>query len=308
VGDTGFVGSNLVLHGVFTQTAHSINVSKMYYSQPDILIYAGVTGTKWYANSHPEKDIKVIESAILNIQKIRPQTLILISTVDVYDAVNGVNEDSKITVSNLCHYGRHRQMLESWVRKNIKNYYILRLPAIYGANLRKNFIYDIIHFVPQLLKKDFYKEIMKEIPIQNYYQMNQDGDYVLRHLSLAEYLYLRERFKSIQNNSLKFTNSKSMYQFYNLEWLWLDIHKILNYEIKEMNIVTEPILASEAFKYVYGKNFDCHYAPRICYNIQTKYAEIMGGYQNYLYSKDYVLKDIKKFVKGFGWREDNLRI
>ncbi len=301
VGDTGFVGSNLSKHNYFTKTAHSTNVSNMYAARPDVLIYAGVTGTKWYANCHPQEDMAVIDAAIQNISKIAAKKLVLISTVDIYDCLSGVDENSVIDPNSLCTYGKHRYILENWVKENVSDYNIVRLPAIYGDNLKKNFLFDMIHFVPHILKKDFYDQISNEISIKEFYIQNRDGNYILKSLSVTEYLNLRKRFKAIHSNAMLFTNSESRYQFYNLGWLWEDIGKIVNNEIHEINIVTEPVSAAEVFRYVYSENFENHNAAQICYDIRTKYCRIMKGRHGYLYGKDYILEDIKQFVDAYSW-------
>lgn len=45
VGYTGFVGSNLCRSASFDFLANSKNVQQLYGVKPDVLIYAGVTGT-----------------------------------------------------------------------------------------------------------------------------------------------------------------------------------------------------------------------------------------------------------------------
>lgn len=301
VGDTGFVGSNLLKHNSFTQTAHSTNVTNMYAARPDVLIYAGVTGTKWYANGHPKEDMAVIDAAIKNIREIAARKLVLISTVDIYDCLSGVDESRLIDPNNLCIYGKHRYMLETWVRENVSDYNIIRLPAIYGNHLKKNFLFDMIHFVPHVLKREFYEQISCEMSVKEFYEQNQEGDYILKSLSATEYLDLRARFRAIHSNSMLFTNSESKYQFYNLRWLWEEIVRAVNYGIREINIVTEPVSAAEVFNYVYGESFENHAVSQICYDIRTKYCEIMGGRCGYLYDKKCILEDIKRFVDEYPW-------
>ena len=78
VGSTGFVGSNLMKQGVFDRVYHSIDIEDAYETHPDILIYAGVTGTKFWANKFPDKDRIVIEQAIKNIERIGARKLALL--------------------------------------------------------------------------------------------------------------------------------------------------------------------------------------------------------------------------------------
>jgi len=70
---------------------------------------------------------------------------VLISTVDVYSNIIGVDEDTPIDVSDHHAYGKHRFYLEEFVRNTFKKVNIVRLPGLFGKGLKKNAIYDLIH-------------------------------------------------------------------------------------------------------------------------------------------------------------------
>ena len=74
------------------------------------------------------------------------------------------NEDYISNVNNLHTYGKNRFLLEKWVEQNVKDYHIVRLPAIYGNNLKKNYIYDLISPVPKFLEIEDYINVEKEFP------------------------------------------------------------------------------------------------------------------------------------------------
>ncbi len=63
-----------------------------YGTAPDLLIYAGLRAEKYLANHAPEKELELIMQAEENKAKIKPKRLVLISTIDVFPAPNGVNE------------------------------------------------------------------------------------------------------------------------------------------------------------------------------------------------------------------------
>ena len=168
VGYTGFVGSNLYararnrIKGVY----NSQNVEKAYGLEPEILIYAGVRAEKYLANSAPERDLELILEAEKNISAINPQRLVLISTIDVYQNPVGVDESDSVLsggkggVGNgIQPYGLNRYYLEAWARKNFPDALIVRLPGLYGFNIKKNFIYDYITVIPYMLKKEKYQEL-----------------------------------------------------------------------------------------------------------------------------------------------------
>ena len=63
VGYTGFVGSNLNKEFDFTNVYNSKNIVEAYGTQPDLLIYAGVSAEKFLANQYPQKDFEIVEAA-----------------------------------------------------------------------------------------------------------------------------------------------------------------------------------------------------------------------------------------------------
>lgn len=155
VGYTGFVGSNICMQaGSYIEGLYnSKNIESAYKTNPDILIYAGLRAEKFLANTYPDKDKLLIEEAKQNIKEINPKKLILISTIDVFKEPKNVNEESNINLQGLQPYGYNRYQLELWVRENYPDALIIRLPALFGINLKKNFLYDFINIIPQLLKK-----------------------------------------------------------------------------------------------------------------------------------------------------------
>ena len=108
VGHTGFVGSNLYKSNQFDYCYNSKNISGAFSLKPDILYYAGIPAQKYIANSDPEKDIETIETAMNNISRIKPKSIVLISTIDVYISPRGVDENTVIDHEELEPYGKHR--------------------------------------------------------------------------------------------------------------------------------------------------------------------------------------------------------
>ncbi|WP_417196808.1 RHS repeat domain-containing protein, partial [Akkermansia sp.] len=49
-------------------------------------------------------------------------------------------------------YGKNRYQLECWVRKHFPSSLIVRLPALFANGLKKNFIFDLMHPKPVLVK------------------------------------------------------------------------------------------------------------------------------------------------------------
>lgn len=300
VGYTGFVGSNLNEQYKFDGLYNSENIQEAYGKNPELLVYSGVPAQKFLANKNPEKDFEVIKGAIENIKKINPQKVVLISTIDVYKDTTNVDEDTEIIPEDLQAYGKNRFYLEQWVRENYEDYLIVHLPGLYGKNIKKNFIYDLINVIPSMLKEEKYQELVnKDNYIEKYYEKQENGFYKCIELSNEDKKKLKEYFNNIGFSALNFTDSRGMYQFYNLSYLWEHIQCALKNNIKTLNLATEPITINELYKYIKGKDFINEITNNIPnYNFKTKYDYIYNGKNGYIFDKDFVLEDIKKFVEG----------
>lgn len=299
VGYTGFVGSNLASQEKFDVLYNSSNITEAFGTHPDLLVYAGVKAEKYLANKDPGKDHALIEEAIDNIQKIRPQTLVLISTIDVYKNPVRVDEDTVIDIENLQPYGMNRYLLEKWVEESLVQYLIIRLPGLYGRNLKKNFIYDMLNIIPLMLTETKFNEIVHDSSfISAYYSKQDNGFYKCRDLTKKEMIELREYFESSVFNALSFTDSRAIFQFYNLAFLWKHIQTALMNNIKKLNLATEPVSANELYYYIKGYSFVNELLnPVPYYNFKTKHYSLFNGTGGYIFNKTSVLEDIAKFVK-----------
>ena len=299
VGYTGFVGNNLYASGEFDAGFNSKNIRDAYGLEPELLIYAGLRAEKYLANHFPEKDLLLIKEAEKNLDLIRPQKLVLISTVDVYQKPIGVDEETIIHTEGLHAYGADRFLLEKWVRSHFPDALIVRLPGLFGKNLKKNFIYDIIHRIPFMLKDEKFLEFSIHVPeLALYYERLDNGFYRCRSLNNGEEKRLKDIFQKLGFSALDFTDSRSVFQFYPLSRLWKDICTALAADIRLWNPATEPVSAAEIYRYLTGENFVNEYSVTpVLYDYRTKYAELFGGKDGYIMSKQQVLNEIRIFVE-----------
>ena len=139
VGSTGFVGGNLAAKHAFAAVCHSTDIAAQFGAKPDLCVYAGVPAAMFLANADPDADLAVMAAARENLRQIAPKQLVLISSIAVYADSRGKDEQSPMTPDGLPAYGRNRLQLERWVREDYPNALIVRLPALYGIGLKKNF-------------------------------------------------------------------------------------------------------------------------------------------------------------------------
>lgn len=297
VGYTGFVGSNIYAAGSFDQVYNSKNIEEAYGTNPDLLVYAGLRAEKYLANNAPEKDMELIEQAESNIEKINPKKLVLISTIDVFKVPKNVDENSSIDTVDLHAYGYNRYQLELWVRSKYPDALIIRLPGLFGQNIKKNFIYDFINVIPYMLKEEKFEELVgREPELEDYYDLLDNGFYRVN-VSEENREHLKDVFRNLGFSALNFTDSRSIYQFYNLGNLWSDIKKALSAGLTMWHPATEPVSAREVYEYLTETSFvnELNGTPAD-YDYKTAYAEIFGGHDGYICDKASVLNQIKEFV------------
>ena len=302
VGYTGFVGSNVYASAgnAIDAVYNSKNIEEAFGTNPDILIYAGLRAEKYLANNSPEKDMELIWQAEENITKINPKKLVLISTIDVFKVPKDVDENSVIDTENLHAYGYNRYQLELWVREKYSDALIIRLPGLFGKNIKKNFIYDYINVIPFMLNEVKFNELAaKDTDLIKYYNLQDNGFYKVN-VQEKDRELLKDKFRKLGFSALNFTDSRSRYQFYNLSRLWNDINVALKEGIKLWHPATEPVSAGELYKYLNGEEFvnELGGIP-VDYNYKTLYGEIFAGSNcGYICNKNTVMQEVKSFVKG----------
>lgn len=144
IGSTGFVGSNLARQTSFERLLHSRNIESIRGERFELVVCAGVQARKWWANEHPEEDWAQIQALLDVLATIQADRFILISTVDVYPRPAGVTEATPIEGENHA-YGRHRRAVEEFVEATFPRSQIVRLPGLFGAGLKKNVVFDLLH-------------------------------------------------------------------------------------------------------------------------------------------------------------------
>ena len=302
VGSTGFVGGNLAAKGNFTKQYHSTDVQLGFGQDNDLVVYAGVPAAMFLANADPEADLAVMRAARENIRRLNPRTLVLISSICVYADSRGKTEQDIPEPDGLPAYGSNRLQLERWVREDRPDALIVRLPALYGLGLKKNFLYDLHTITPAMLRPAKYEELAAQSElVRDGYSDAGNGFYKLNGRVDAE--ELRRWFAGNDFNALCFTDSRSRYQYYDLRRLWDDIHAALAAGLTTLNLTTPPVSAAEVYTAVTGKTgFENHLAAQpFDYDLRSSHARLLGGADGYLCSKEQELADIAQFMKE--WRQ-----
>ena len=143
IGHSGYVGSTLSRQARFDSAFRRADIGDIRNRAFDLVVCAGVPAQKWIANRDPDADRGNIESLVAHLDTVTCGTFVLISTVDVFNAPVGVDEDTGIDEHGLHAYGLHRRRLEKFVERRFANRLIVRLPGLVGPGLRKNVVFDL---------------------------------------------------------------------------------------------------------------------------------------------------------------------
>ncbi|MFV0413606.1 MAG: NAD(P)-dependent oxidoreductase [Oscillospiraceae bacterium] len=305
VGYTGFVGGNLAAGHSFDGLYNSRNIAESFGQSNGLVVYSGMPSEKFLANADPAADLEQARTAFQNICRMKPERLVLISTVDVYQTPVAVYEDSPTGAETAPAYGKNRFALETWVRQEFPGALIVRLPGLFGKGLKKNFIYDALTLVPSVLTEQKYIQLAAESPLVGQsYRPGKAGFYRLGELSSSQSEALYAHFSAAAFNSLQFTDSRSVFQFYNLARLWADLERCLKAELLLVNMAVQPTEAGWLYQKVFGGAIENHLPkPPARYDLRTRFAAELGGKDGYLVCAEEVAGEIAAFAES--WKNTN---
>ena len=214
IGHTGFVGSNIISNCSIKfdefYNSKNINTIKDNYN---IILFSGLSGNVGYANINYIEDLKNVNFFINKLTTIKCNKFILISTINVYSNLNSKMMESEILELNdsIDYYGKHRLIFEKFIVENYIDYHILRLPSIYGNNLKKGILFD-------LLNQNYLEGICIEDKLQFYdlLNINEDIQYIcnnnIKILNLvSEPIYVKDIINNIFINYKIINNLQLMY-------------------------------------------------------------------------------------------------
>ncbi|MEP2102686.1 MAG: NAD(P)H-binding protein [Parasphingorhabdus sp.] len=305
IGYTGFVGSNLLRSRSFDRQFNSTNITEIAGDKFDEVICAGVPSVMWAANADPQADTRNLGILVDALRKANIGRLILVSTIGVFDDVSAQYTESNAQYEQHNAYGRNRRQLEVELASSFSDTHIIRLPALFGPGLKKNFLFDILNPEPSFIKPDKFDVLLEAFPDTEAASLQQayayDGDLEMWAYKRADFAnsdvskaligaFTRENFLSTQ-----FTNSESRFQYYNLTKLSDDINTAVQKDVDILNICSAPVQASEIHKFLTGKEFTNTAPPCVREDVRSNHATAFGSDGNYLYEKGEILDDLKRF-------------
>lgn len=104
-------------------------------------------------------------------------------------------------------------------------------------------------------------------------------------------------YDMLKNGTSDFTHKDSIFQFYCLDTIWSDIETALNHNLSLINFATEPVSAHEVAEVCFGIPFEkvTSNTPA-AYDMKTRHASTHGKEGHYLYSKEEIFDQLKRFI------------
>ena len=149
IGHTGFIVNHLIQKMEFNQLFNTQNINTFNNTalNHQNLYLSCLPAKKYLVNQNPQSDIQNINNIINQIKHKSYEKIILISTIDVYCNAPIHSTENFYPEFLIPNYGSNRYFFEILVKKylNYQKLTIIRLPALFGKNIKKNILFDLLN-------------------------------------------------------------------------------------------------------------------------------------------------------------------
>jgi hypothetical protein len=304
IGHTGFVGGNLIRQHGFGATFNRANIESLGDKNFDVTVCAAAPGSMFEANRFPEVDFSQVVGLQSSLEKLTTHRFVLISSIAVLEDFSAGDVETTDQFQKGLAYGRNRRNLEVFALNHFDKPLIVRLPALFGYGLRKNFLFDILNPAPSMLTPTAFEDIKEKAhshqdTLEKVYSWDASK---AMHIIDREALLAEEGGRELEQtlvdlglSATRFTNPQSTFQFYNLSNLWVDICRGIEDDLDILHLCPEPVLAGDIYKLATGSTMPDAGARVHHEDMRTRYANFPNSYTA---NRDEVLRDVGAFLKG----------
>ena len=308
VGHTGFVGNTLKQQFDFTYCFNSSNIDCISSAPAfDLTVCAAAPGSMLEANRNPAQDLAKVEVLMDRLATLHTRRFVLISTIAVLADFPGGPDESTARYESELAYGRNRRALEVFCAGRFTNCLIVRLPALYGAGLKKNFIFDLLNPVPSLIPKARLEELRAGLPAPHFTRLARlylpgslPGFLKLNRDALNacdDRAALEEKLEAAGYSAVRLHNPATTYQYYDMRRLWADIGVAIQAGLTEVHFATEPVAASAIHKALTGLPMPDSEVRIHREDVHTRHAGLWGRSGSYLETADVTLAQLAAFYE-----------
>lgn len=308
LGATGFVGSALLRQTSFDACFNSRNVAEIEGQSFSTLVCAAAPGSMIEANKAPERDLAQIHGLIERLSKVRAERFILISSIAVLSDFAGQHVESTQSFQETLAYGRHRRELEAFIEDHFSDSLIVRLPALFGRGLRKNFIFDLMNPVPSMLRAEKLETLKEGLSpelaglVEELYApdaatglLKLDRERLNRDARRGS---LDEAVKDIGQSATQFHAFQTTYQYYEIDRLWRDIAIASGAGLTHLHCACEPLKAADIHKRLTGRDMPETSARLHSEDMHSEHGALWDSDGPYLFSADATLERLEAFFEG----------
>jgi hypothetical protein len=263
IGHTGFVGSALRRQTGFDACFNSANIADSEGVRFGTLLCAAAPGSMLEANRAPERDKAAIEGLIARLDRVEAERFVLVSSIAVLaDFAAGDDEGTRAFQQELA-YGRHRRALEAFVESRFPGSLIVRLPALFGRGLRKNFLFDLMNPVPSMLTEAKHEALAEALGAERAAWLGAlyTPDAATGMLRLDRPALdadprrggLEHALATLGATALHFHHRDTTYQYYPIDRLWQDIGIALAAGLTHLHLAPEPLTAAAIHRRLTGQ-------------------------------------------------------
>ncbi|WP_372024022.1 NAD-dependent epimerase/dehydratase family protein [Tistrella mobilis] len=305
IGSTGFVGSALRRQHDFEGNYTSRNIASIGEGSWDTVVCAAAPGSMFEANIAPESDARKVEALCNDLRKIRTRRFVLISSIAVLENFAGQDDEDSTRFQQVLAYGRNRRALEVFCLEQFEDCLVVRLPALFGPGLRKNFLFDLMNPMPSMLNEARLATLREGLePSQAAFLdavYHHDPATGMLKLDRAAYDADPRRGEmdaavmALGASATQFHNPETTYQYYDIMRLWQDIGIATQARLKLVHLATEPLRADRIHRRLIGRDMPDTGARLHHEDMRTRHAGLWGRQGGYLQDADEVLNSLASF-------------
>ncbi|MEP1421331.1 MAG: hypothetical protein ABJK59_06145 [Erythrobacter sp.] len=305
LGATGFVGSALLRQTQFDACFNSRTIGDIEGGEFSHLVCAAAPGSMLEANTVPERDRALMSELMERLSKVKAHRFTLISSIAVLSNFAGQDTENTNSFQVDLAYGRHRRELEVFVEEHFDQSLIVRLPALFGHGLRKNFIFDLLNPVPSLLTREKLMGLREGLPVG---LSDWVGELFGEDSSLGLLKLNREALNAdprrrildcavdeLGASATQFHNRETTYQYYEIDRLWRDIDIATKAGLSYLHLASEPVQAKEIYKRLAGREMPQTNARLHEEDMHSAHGALWDREGPYLFGAETVLERLETF-------------
>lgn len=305
IGHTGFVGENLARQHTFPARFNSSNIDEITGQDFETVVCAAAPGSMVIANRNPDRDSAAINALIGQLDKVQTRRFVLISSIAVLADFAAADDEGTQAFQQELAYGRHRRALEAFCEKRFDDCLVVRLPALFGPGLRKNFVFDLMNPVPTMLPEarlqtllDLLTPELRDTLAGLYAPDTTTGMLKLDRPALnldPRRATLDAAVRETGMSATQFHNPNTTYQYYDMTRLWADIGTATQAGLSHLHLAVAPQRAADIHARVLGTPMPETGAKLYHEDMRTRHAALWGRDGPYFEHADTVLDKLETF-------------